>query len=75
VRHLLVNKDVSTEVEEATALEAVTKRQPVKMQQTEKTMRAVVNCRVCELELHLTFICSHVLLELIKSNCQSKPPL
>jgi hypothetical protein len=30
-------KDVNTESEEATALEAVTKRQPVKTQQTEKT--------------------------------------
>jgi hypothetical protein len=29
--------DVNTEAEEATALEAVTRRQPVKMQQTEKT--------------------------------------
>jgi hypothetical protein len=31
------NKDVNTETEEATALEAVTRRQPVKTQQTEKT--------------------------------------
>jgi hypothetical protein len=30
-------KDVNTEAEEATALEAVTRRQPVKLQQTEKT--------------------------------------
>jgi hypothetical protein len=29
--------DVNAEVEEATALEAVTRRQPVKIQQTEKT--------------------------------------
>jgi hypothetical protein len=28
--------DMKTEAEEATALEAVTRRQPVKMQQTEK---------------------------------------
>jgi hypothetical protein len=30
------SKDVNTEGEEATALEAVTRRQPVKIQQTEK---------------------------------------
>jgi hypothetical protein len=30
-------KDVDMEAEEATALEAVTRRQPVKIQQTEKT--------------------------------------
>jgi hypothetical protein len=37
VRQSTVNKDVNTEAEQATALEAVTKRQPVKIQQTEKT--------------------------------------
>jgi hypothetical protein len=31
------HKDVNTEAEEATKLEAVTGRQPVKIQQTEKT--------------------------------------
>jgi hypothetical protein len=31
-------KDVNTEYEEATALEAVTRRQPVKIQQTGKTL-------------------------------------
>jgi hypothetical protein len=31
------SKDVNTEAEEATALVAVTRRQPVKIQQTEKT--------------------------------------
>jgi hypothetical protein len=31
------SKDVNTEAEEATALEAATRRQPVKIQQTEKT--------------------------------------
>jgi hypothetical protein len=31
------SNDVSTEVEEAMALEAVARRQPVKIQQTEKT--------------------------------------
>jgi hypothetical protein len=37
-------KDVNTEVEEATALEAVTRQRVVKQQQTEKSVRAVVNC-------------------------------
>jgi hypothetical protein len=31
------SKDVNTEAEEATALEAVTRRQPVEIKQTEKT--------------------------------------
>jgi hypothetical protein len=34
---MVASKDVNTETEEATALEAVTRRQPVKTQQTEKT--------------------------------------
>jgi hypothetical protein len=37
VRQSPVSKDVNTEAEKATALEAVTRRQPVKIQQTEKT--------------------------------------
>jgi hypothetical protein len=37
VRELPANKDVNTEADEAMALEAVTRRQPVKIQQTEKT--------------------------------------
>jgi hypothetical protein len=37
VRQSPASKDVNTEAEEATALEAVTRRQPVKLQQTEKT--------------------------------------
>jgi hypothetical protein len=37
VRQSPANKDVNTEAEEATALEAVTRRKPVKVQQTEKT--------------------------------------
>jgi hypothetical protein len=36
VRQLSASKDVNTEAEEATALEAVTRRQPMKIQQTEK---------------------------------------
>jgi hypothetical protein len=39
-------KDVHTEAEEAIALKGVTRQQPVKLQQTEKTVHAVVNCRV-----------------------------
>jgi hypothetical protein len=35
VRQSPTSKDVNTEAKEATALEAVTKRQPVKIQQTE----------------------------------------
>jgi hypothetical protein len=31
-------KDVNTEAEEVTALEAVTRRQPAKVQQTEKSL-------------------------------------
>jgi hypothetical protein len=37
VRKSPASKGVNTEVEEATALEAVTERQPWKIQQTEKT--------------------------------------
>jgi hypothetical protein len=37
VRQLPAGKDVNTEAEEATALEAVTRQQPVKTQQIEKT--------------------------------------
>jgi hypothetical protein len=37
VIHSPASKDVNTEVEEATGLETVTRRQPVKLQQTEKT--------------------------------------
>jgi hypothetical protein len=36
VRESPASKDVNTEAEEATTLEAVTRRQPVKIQQTEK---------------------------------------
>jgi predicted metal-binding protein len=37
VRESPAGKDVNMEVEEVTALEAVTRRQQVKIQQTEKT--------------------------------------
>jgi hypothetical protein len=37
VRQSPASKGVNAEEEEATALEAVTRRQPVKLQQTEKT--------------------------------------
>jgi hypothetical protein len=36
VRQLPADKDVNTEAEEATVLEAVTRLQPVRIQQTEK---------------------------------------
>jgi hypothetical protein len=37
VRQSPAGKDVNTKAEEAAALEAVTRRQPVKIQQTENT--------------------------------------
>jgi hypothetical protein len=37
VRQSSPSKGMNTEAEEATALEAVTRRQPVKIQQTEET--------------------------------------
>jgi hypothetical protein len=37
VRESPASKDVNTEADEATMLEAVTRRQPVGIQQTEKT--------------------------------------
>jgi hypothetical protein len=37
VRQSPASKDVNTEAEEATTLEAVTRRRPVKIQQTEKS--------------------------------------
>jgi hypothetical protein len=37
LRESSASKDMNTEAEEATALEAVTRPQPVKIQQTEKT--------------------------------------
>jgi hypothetical protein len=48
VRQSPASEDVNMEAEEATVLEAVTRQQPVKIQQT-----GVVNCRVCELALTL----------------------
>jgi hypothetical protein len=53
VRESSASKHMTTEAEEATALRAVTRRQPVMIQQTEEFVRAVVNCRVCELALAL----------------------
>jgi hypothetical protein len=41
VRQSPASKDVNTEAEEATALEADTRRQLVKIQQTEKTSYAL----------------------------------
>jgi hypothetical protein len=45
--------DVNTEAEETAALDVITSRQPVKIQQTEKLAHVVVNCRVCELVMAL----------------------
>jgi hypothetical protein len=49
VRQSPASKDAKTEVEGFTALEAVTRQRLVKLQQTEDLVRAVVDCRVCEL--------------------------
>jgi hypothetical protein len=38
VRQLPASKDMNMEAEEATALEAITRRQPAKIQQTEKIL-------------------------------------
>jgi hypothetical protein len=53
VRQSLASKGKTMESKEATALEAVNRRQPVTIQQTEEFVRAVVNCRGCELALAL----------------------
>jgi hypothetical protein len=47
----MASKGVNMEAEEATAIEAVTRQQPVKIQHN--LVRAVVNCRVCELAIAL----------------------
>jgi hypothetical protein len=47
VRQSLDTKDVNMEPEEATALEAPTRQQPVKVQETEDFICAVMNCSVC----------------------------
>jgi hypothetical protein len=52
VRQSPASKDMNTEAEEATMLEAVT-RQLVKIQQTEESVRAAMNCRVCDLAIDL----------------------
>jgi hypothetical protein len=49
VRQSPASKDMNMKAEEATALEAITRWQPVKTQKTEKTSYCLVNCRVCEL--------------------------
>jgi hypothetical protein len=51
LRQYPASKDVNTQAGEATPLEAITRRQPLKTQQTEKI--SYVNCRVCELALAL----------------------
>jgi cell division protein FtsL len=42
VRQSQASKDVKTEVEEATALKVITRRQPAKTQQTEKISYATI---------------------------------
>jgi hypothetical protein len=49
MRKFPASKDVNNEAEEATALKAVTRRQPVKIQETENTSYVLMNCGVCEL--------------------------
>jgi hypothetical protein len=50
VRQSPASKDINTEAEEVMALEAITRWQPVKIQQAEKTLVcAVMNWKVCEL--------------------------
>jgi hypothetical protein len=44
---------VNPEAEESTVLEAVTKQRLVKTQQTDKAVRAVVNCKKSELAIAL----------------------
>jgi hypothetical protein len=41
---------------ECPPFKAVTKQRPVKIQQTEETVRAVVNCSVCELAIALQLL-------------------
>jgi predicted negative regulator of RcsB-dependent stress response len=53
VRQSPASQDANMEAEEGTALEAVTRLQPVKIQQTEDFVHAVVNCRLSELALAL----------------------
>jgi hypothetical protein len=53
VRQSPASMVVNMEAEEATALEAVTRRQPVKLQHSEDFVRAIINCSVYELELAL----------------------
>jgi hypothetical protein len=53
MRHLPASTDVNTEAEEATALEAVTRRQPAKIQQTGDFRHAILKFSMCELALAL----------------------
>jgi hypothetical protein len=49
MRQLVAGKDLNMEAEESTVLGAILKLPLVKTQQTEKTARAIVYCKVCEL--------------------------
>jgi hypothetical protein len=54
VRQSLASKDVNMEPKEGTALKAITRKQPVETQKTEKNLvHAVVNGRLCELAVVL----------------------
>jgi hypothetical protein len=53
MRQSSASEGKTMESKKATALEAVTRLQPVTIQQTEVFVRAVVNCRGCELALTL----------------------
>jgi hypothetical protein len=41
VRQLLASKDMNTEAEKATVVEAITRQQPVKTQQTKKILHVL----------------------------------
>jgi hypothetical protein len=51
VRQSSTSKDMNTEADEATALEAVTRQGLVKTRKTEDLVSAVMNCNVCELAI------------------------
>jgi hypothetical protein len=53
VRESPASKNVNTEAEEPTALEAVTRRQSVKTADWEYLVRAAMNCRECKSEIVL----------------------
>jgi hypothetical protein len=72
VRQSPASKDANTESEETTALEAVTRRQQVKIQQTEDLVHAVVSALI---SYSAIVTCRYDMYVFIKSNYQSKPRL